>query len=255
MNEIDQFRTGRKKHKPTVKKAILEDICSFDIFVSTEYADPTPVYCNLEFGQIIESINGQSFEIGISFAILRIATSGYLVHSDGKFGQIGENNTVRLDVDAGASAEMTNGKSTSLHTNLTGGFNRSKESKSGKTSNISASFDHQFVTAIANNCWTVRSPDRINTFLTGALISSKVLCSVSPTGTSNEKILGGRIEVPPGQLKMKSVDGQRSKLKHHELVQTLIYKRMREATTEHIQVDEDTATIPISTVAIEDGDI
>jgi len=138
MNEIDQFRTGRKKHKPTVKKAILEDICSFDIFVSTEYADPTPVYCNLEFGQIIESINGQSFEIGISFAILRI---------------------------------------------------------------------------------------------------------------------GGRIEVPPGQLKMKSVDGQRSKLKHHELVQTLIYKRMREATTEHIQVDEDTATIPISTVAIEDGDI
>jgi len=30
---------------------------------------------------------------------------------------------------------------------------------------------------------------------------------------------------------------------------------MREATTEHIQVDEDTATIPISTVAIEDGDI
>lgn len=255
MNEIDQFRTGRKEHKPTIKNAILEDICSFDIFVSTEYSEPTPVYCNLEFGQVIENLNGQTFEIGISFAILRVVTSGYVVHSDGKFGEVGINNNVRLDVDTGASKEKTDAKSSSLTANLTGGFNQSKESKSGQTSNISASFNHQFVTAIANDCWTIRSPDKLNLFLAGALISSKVLCSISPTGVVNQKKLGGRIEVPPGQLKMKPIGQQRSKLKHHQLIQTLIYKRMKESTAQYIQIDEDTTAIPISTVEIEDGDI
>lgn len=255
MNKIDEFRTGRQKHKPREKKAILEDICSFDIFVGTEYADPMPVYCNLEFGQIREDLNGQTFEVGISFAILRIATSGYVILSDGKYGQVDEQNAVHIEVKSGASAEKTNANSLSLKAGLKGSFDKSKESKSGETKNISKSFNHQYVTPIANNCWAIRSPELIDVFLEGALILSKVLCSISPAGTSNQKRIAGRIEVPPGQLKIKPIGGQRSKLKHHELVQTLIYKRMKESGATYIQVDKDTPEIIISTVEIEDGDI
>jgi len=255
MNEIDLFRTGRKPHKPTVKEAILNDICNFDIFISTEYADPVPVYCNLEFGQIRETLNGQTFEIGISFAILRMAASGYIIHSDNKYGQISENNTVRLDVANSTSSEKTNEISSSLKSNLIGNFAKKKGTKSSENSNISASFNHQYVTAIANNCWTIRSPDRVNKILGGSIILSKILCSMSPAGTSNQKMVGGRIEVPPGTLIMKPVDGQKSKLKHHKLVQTLIYKKMRESGSGYPVIDEYTPEIVISTVTIEDGDI
>jgi hypothetical protein len=253
-DNIDDYLNNRARCVSSTKVEVLPSICTLDLVIPSPQVEPIPLFCDLQFGTVDEALMGETYQVGVDRVRLTILPYGYNVNKDGRFGSAENRN--KISVQKSLSHSTTNNKGGSINASPGSGFNVTVSEETAKSlgSTYSASQDHHYVTALANNCWEICGPDGFDKSLRGRLIPGVALCYLTPVGQTNMKSLQGLLEIAPGSVKFLKSGNSKKKLKQHALVQALVSKRLKETGRKYLIIDKNTANFSVCEIKIEDDE-
>lgn len=254
---IDDLLNNKSPQVPSKTQDLIADLCNLKVAIPSSFPqNAIPVFCSVEFGTIIESLNNKTFEVGISSATIRFQPIGYNINVANRFGSIKILEAVKVSVTKENKKGQETGAKIGLLNSLKSEFSINHQTAESYVNNYSVSYDHHFVKATSNSRWEVRSVNEEQDLLRGDYLGGSAICYITPVGAINLKSLNATLEISPSQIKFLPVGikkaKSRSSLKHHKLIQALVAKRVREKTRLQKIIGLHDPTITMSLVEIAD---
>lgn len=253
--DIDKLLNNELARVPFTREDLIADLCSITVAIPASIPDPFPVLCSLEFGTLKETLMGKTYEVGIIGATLRLQPIGYNINKAGKFGSIKVLEQVAISYAEAKESQNLSGTKLAIKSCLNSEFGINDQQSETYTSNYSYSYNHHYVKATSNNCWSIRRADIKDKFLEGDYLGGSIICYLSPVGSANLKSLNASLEVTPSQIAIVSESDSKKfgiKLKHSKLVQALVAKRVRNTIKLSKKIEKNTSIINMSIVEIAD---
>ena len=254
--DIDALLNNDAPKSPSSKEDLIADLCSIEVAIPASYPDPIPVLCCLEFGTMTETLIGTTFTVGVTGAKLRLDPIGYNINKSNKFGSIKILEAVKINYGNNSTRENRSESKVGLKTSLVGELGISEHQVDTYANNYSISYDHHYVKASSNNCWSIQSLPKEGEYLNGDYLGGGVICYLTPVGTANMKSLNASLEVTPAQIEFHPVAGSNTRygliLKHPKLIQALVAKRVRGAVKLSRVIEKHASVITMSLVEISD---
>jgi|GEM_PF-4444707 len=253
-NNIDDYLNDRAGRVSSEKIEILPELCTLELVIPSLQIEPIPLICELSFGIIEEALLGETWQIGITAARLKIRPTGYNVNKEGRFGS--SENLNKVSVEKNLSVSESDGKKGTVSASPGSGLTVAVSADTAKSlgSTYSVSQDHHYVAAQASDSWYICGPDGFDQPLSGRLIPGIELCYLTPVGQTNRKSLQGVLEIAPSSVKFVKLGNSKKKLKQHALIQTLVSKRLRETGRKYIIFDKNTPNFVVTDYRIEDNE-